>query len=160
MGGKPLVACIDTGATFSLLADKVYEELHDTLPPLQPAQVELSGAGGESLNVKGAIDAKFRLGDGCYDQRILVGRLEGLDLLLGMDWLTTYGVNIDCATKTVRIGEARSILFGQVLAVLGKDLVRLTKTVRVRREGYSALCVTSGTVPGWGRRYWWKAPSI
>jgi hypothetical protein len=58
MGGKPLVACIDTGATFSLLADKVYEELQNALPPLQPTQVELSGAGGESLNVKGAIDAK------------------------------------------------------------------------------------------------------
>ncbi len=141
LGGKPLVACIDTGATFSLLADKMYEELQDALPPLQPAHVELSGAGGESLNVKGAIEAKFRLGDGHYDQRILVGRLEGLDLLLGMDWLTTYGVNIDCATKTVRIGEASSTSFGQVLAVLGKDLVRLTKTVRVRPRGVQrVLC--------------------
>jgi predicted aspartyl protease len=46
MGGKPLVACIDTGATFSLLADKVYEELQGDLPPLQPAEVELSGAAG------------------------------------------------------------------------------------------------------------------
>ena len=36
LGGKPLVACIDTGATFSLLADKVYEELQDAFSFCSP----------------------------------------------------------------------------------------------------------------------------
>ena len=47
-GGKPL-ACIETGATFSLWADKVPEELQSDLHAVQPADEELSGAGGESL---------------------------------------------------------------------------------------------------------------
>ena len=47
-GGKPL-ACIEKGATFSLLADKVHEELQSDLHPVQPAYEELSGAGGELL---------------------------------------------------------------------------------------------------------------
>ena len=45
MGGQNLVACIDTGATFSLLAERMYEKIKDKLPPLQPPQVQLSGVG-------------------------------------------------------------------------------------------------------------------
>ena len=52
VGGKPLVACIDTGAIFSVLANKVYEELQSDLPPLWPAHLELSGAGGELLKLR------------------------------------------------------------------------------------------------------------
>ena len=64
---------------------------------LQPAQVSLSGVDGESLEVKGAVSLEFKLGEGLYDQLTHVGKLEGLDLLLGMDWLSSYGVTIGCS---------------------------------------------------------------
>jgi hypothetical protein len=48
--------------------------------------------------------------------------LHGLDLLLGMDWLSTYNVIIDCASRTISIG-AQDVAFGQVLTVNSGDLV-------------------------------------
>jgi len=47
-------------------------------------------------------------------------------------------VNIECATKAVHIGEASSILYGQVLAVHSGGLVRLTRAERVRPQGSTA----------------------
>jgi len=131
---QPLLACIDTGATFSLLAERVYEEIRDDLPALRPPQVYLTGAGGESLQVRGAVQADIQVGNVTYSQLLQVGRLEGLDLLLGMDWLTTYGVAIDCAAQTIRMGSD-SIQFGRAMAVNSGDLVRMAKTVRVRPRG-------------------------
>jgi hypothetical protein len=134
IAGEWLVACIDTGATFSLLAERVYAKLQGKLSPLHPPQISLSGAGGESLNVKGAVLAEFQFGGGSYLQWLHVGRLQGLDLLLGMDWLTSYGVIVDCASRTIRVGES-NIQFGRAMAVNSRDLVRMTKTVRIRPRG-------------------------
>ena len=61
------MACIDTGATFSLMSDRAYEQVSEHLPGLLPAPVSLSGAGGESLGVKGAVSLEFKLGEGLYD---------------------------------------------------------------------------------------------
>jgi len=142
MGGETITACIDTGATFSLLAERTYQRMKDKLPPLAPAQVSLSGAGGESLNVSGAVLAEFQFGQGTYDQWLQIGRLEGLDLLLGMDWLTTYGVTIDCAARVIRVSGG-NVQFGQVMTVHSKDLVRMAKTVRIRSRGVQrVLCYT------------------
>jgi hypothetical protein len=94
-------ACIDTGATFSLLAENVYEEIQDDLPALRPRQVYLRGWRRVATSSRG----------GPGRQLLHVGRLEGLDLLLGMDWLTTYGVAINCAAQTIRM-RSDSIQFG------------------------------------------------
>jgi hypothetical protein len=134
MGGELLTACIDTDATFTLLAERTYQRLQDKLLPLCPAQVSLSGAGGESLNVRETVLAEFGFGQEVYTQW-----LQGLDLLLGMDWLTTYGVTIDCASRAIRV-RGGHVQFGQVLTVHSKEFVRMAKTVRICSRG--VLCYT------------------
>jgi hypothetical protein len=69
-----------------------------------------------------------------FSQLLHIGRLEGLDLPLGMDWLTTYGVAIGCAAQTIRMGSD-SIPFGRAMAVNSGDLVHMAKTVRVLLHG-------------------------
>jgi len=96
LAGHSLVACVDTGATFSLLSSRVYHRLRDQLPPLRGSDIILTGAGGESLEVEGLLQAEVELGGQKYEQEMQVGRLEELDLLLGMDWLATYRVEINC----------------------------------------------------------------
>ena len=32
-------------------------------------------------------------------------KLEGLDVILGMDWLSYYRANLDCAAKTVTVNH-------------------------------------------------------
>jgi predicted aspartyl protease len=114
VAGETLVACIDTGATFSLLAKTTYDELHGKLPALEPPTVFLEGAGGDSLEVAGAVNIDLQLGNENYRQLVQVGRLAGLDLLLGMDWLSTYGITVDCASRTIKIG-VQCVAFGQAL---------------------------------------------
>jgi hypothetical protein len=134
VGGEMLVASIDTRTTFSLRAKTTYERLQGKLPALEPPTVFLEGAGGNSLEVARAVDIDLQLGDENYKQLVHVGRLHGLDLLLGMDWLSTYNVVIDCASCTISIGT-QDVAFGQVLTVSSGDLVRLTKTVRIHPRG-------------------------
>ena len=55
--------------------------------------------------------AEFWFGKYAYVQSLQVGRLEGLDILLGMDWLTTYGVTIDCAKNYIKV-RGTHIQFG------------------------------------------------
>ena len=49
---------------------------------------------------------------GCFQMPLTIGRhlfpsdmiileSQGLDVILGMDWLSMYGGNIDCASKTI-----------------------------------------------------------
>ena len=49
---------------------------------------------------------------GCFQMPLAIGRhvfpsdliileSQGLDVILGMDWLSLYGGNIDCASKTI-----------------------------------------------------------
>jgi len=69
-----------------------------------------------------------------------VRKLEGLDLLLGMDWLSSYGVTIDCAAKTIRIAT-KDVTFGRAMTVSSGDLGRMCKTVRFQPRGHQrVLC--------------------
>ena len=66
--------------------------------------------------------------------------MEGLDLLLGMDWRSSYGVTIDCAAKTIRIGT-KDVTFGRAMTGSSGDLARMCKTVRIRPRGVQrVLC--------------------
>ena len=114
VAGETLVACIDTGATFSLLAKTTYDGLRSKLPDLGPPTVFLEGAGGDSLEVAGTVNIDLQLGNENYRQLVQVGLLAGVDLLLGLDWLSTYGVTVDCASRTIKIGVQR-VAFGQAL---------------------------------------------
>ena len=67
-------------------------------------------------------------------------KLKGLDLLQGMDWLSSYGVTIGCAAKTIRIAT-KDVTFGRAMTVSSGDLMRMCKTVRFQPRGYQrVLC--------------------
>ena len=56
--------------------------------------------------------AEYMASQGCFQMPLIIGRhvfasdliileSQGLDVILGMDWLLMYGGNIDCASKTI-----------------------------------------------------------
>ena len=135
LNGVRLAACLDTGATFSLLSSRVYRSMQDQLPALAPPTLSLQGAGGESLDVEGVCKVNFVVDGETFPIEVFVGKLENLDLLLGMDWLCTYGVELDCGSRTIRIGLHEMQFGHQILAVGSKDLVSMDKTVRIRPRG-------------------------
>ena len=135
LAGRKLATCLDTGATFSLLSTRVYQELRPHLPSLDSSDLVLTGAGGESLDVEGMCTIQFKLGGITYEQTVQVGRLEGLDLLLGMDWLVTHKAEINCGRRTIWLKENPEVSFGRILAVDSKELVRMDKTICIRPRG-------------------------
>jgi hypothetical protein len=64
----------------------------------------LSGASGIEIRVDGKVCASFWLGDTRYDYDMLVGDLQGLDMLLGLDWMKAVGAQIDFATMQATFG--------------------------------------------------------
>jgi hypothetical protein len=110
----------------------------------------MTGAGGESLDVEGLLQAEVELGGQKYEQEMQVGRLEELDLLLGMDWLVTYRVKIDCGNRSIRIGT-QQIQFGSVMKVGTNDLTRLDKTIRIRPRGVQWVACRVGDLSRAGR---------
>ena len=69
----------------------------------------MSRSGGMPGNSPGA---EYMASQGCFQMPLAIGRhvfpsdlivleSQGLDVILGMDWLSLYGGNIDCASKTI-----------------------------------------------------------
>lgn len=46
-----------------------------------------------SLNIKGVV----------FSANLVVLKSKGIDVILGMDWLTKYGEVIHCASRTVKL---------------------------------------------------------
>ena len=115
----------------SLLPSCVYHVMKDRLTALKPTTLLLQRAGGESLDVEGTCHQ-----DSIFDRESLpievcVGKLESLDLLLGMGWLCTYGVELDYKARTIEVRFYESEL-GRMLSARSNDLVSLDRTVRIR----------------------------
>ena len=111
-GPSTLEACIDSGATFSLLSVERWKQIKDLdgCGPLQKCDARLVGASGKPLAVEGIIRLTFSTtaepGSDSYEYQhwILVGDLKGIDLLLGVDWLRSAGAQIDFGRMRVMVG--------------------------------------------------------
>ena len=43
----------------------------------------------------------LRIGNYVFPSNLIILESQGLDVILGMDWLSMYGGNIDCTSKTI-----------------------------------------------------------
>ncbi len=61
MGGVKVKTCIDSGSTFSLLADSVYNQLKQkgTAKELLPTEEKLKGASGRNTSSPGGLSITF-----------------------------------------------------------------------------------------------------
>ncbi len=126
------VACVDSGAAYSMLSEKFYKRMGTRKPDLTSSPVALHGAGGEDLAVAGEITVEVSLGKLNLKQVLLVGDLCGPDLLLGRDWLYDNGVELNFAERTMKIHfpNTRGSDSGRILAVVEKEVVRAGTTRR------------------------------
>ena len=89
--------CVDSGATLCLLSTEKYTVLQKTgwATALRPAKSRLQGASGACLAIAGITDLRFRLDGVLYNATVYVGKVIGVDLLLGVDWLRKEKAIID-----------------------------------------------------------------
>ena len=70
--------------------------------PLPSAVVD--GKIGDSCSdmaSKGCFQVPLSIGRHVFPSDLIILESQGLDVILGMDWLSMYGGNIDCASKSI-----------------------------------------------------------
>ena len=89
--------CVDSGATLSMMSVETYNRIKtlECTTPLKRTEQILTGAGGASLNVVGITCVFLQVQGAVLQATMYVGDLKGVDVLLGMDWLTRVGAIID-----------------------------------------------------------------
>ena len=61
----------------------------------------VSSPGSEFMVSQGCFQVPLRIGRHVFPTDLIILESQGLDVILGMDWLSMYGGNIDCASKTI-----------------------------------------------------------
>ena len=57
--------------------------------------------GAENMVSQGCFQMPLTIGRHVFPLDLIILESQGLDVILGMDWLSMYGGNIDCASKSI-----------------------------------------------------------
>ena len=61
----------------------------------------VSSPGAEYMASEGCFQVSLSIGRHVFPMDLIILESQGLDVILGMDWLSMYGGNIDCASKSI-----------------------------------------------------------
>jgi hypothetical protein len=65
--------------------------------------IKVSSPGGEMLVNAGCRDLILEIGKYIFPSHLVVLDSQGLDVILGMDWMTIYGGVIDCVRRAITL---------------------------------------------------------
>ena len=110
--GVPISTLIDTGATVTLLSEKVFDILnHDGKVALAQSDLNILSATGTPLNIFGKALIKFKFGKKIIYQTVMVSDIN-VDAILGLDCLQNNKGVINLHDKTLVLGgETHSLKF-------------------------------------------------
>ena len=61
----------------------------------------VSSPGAEYMASQGSFQMPLTIGRHVFPSDLIILESQGLDVILGMDWLSIYGGNINCASKSI-----------------------------------------------------------
>ena len=61
----------------------------------------VSSPGAEHMASQGCFQMPLTIGRHVFPSDLIILESQGLDVILGMDWLSMYGGNIDCARRSI-----------------------------------------------------------
>ena len=110
--GVPISTLIDTGATVTLLSEKVFDILnHDGKVALAQSDLNILSATGTPLNIFGKALIKFKFGKKIIYHTVLASDIN-VDAILGLDCLQNNKGVINLHDKTLVLGgETHSLKF-------------------------------------------------
>jgi hypothetical protein len=96
------VVLFDSGASHSFIS-AAYVEKHNLLIALLRCQMIVSSLGGDmpARQLCPKVNLKIRRVD--FVANLIVLESNGIDVILGMDWLSKHKVLIDCTKKSVKL---------------------------------------------------------
>ena len=94
------IVLFDTGASHSYISRGFVDKYKlPTKVPRTPMLVRSPGA--EYKASRGCFQVPLSIGRHVFRSDLIILESQGLDVILGMDWLLMYGGNIDCASKSI-----------------------------------------------------------
>ena len=102
----------DTGASHSYISRGFVDKYKLPTKVLRTPML-VSSLGAEYMASRGCFQVPLSIGRHVVPSDLIILDSQGWDVILGMDWLSMYGGNIDCATKSILLTtpEGRSIKY-------------------------------------------------
>jgi hypothetical protein len=102
---QPLIILFDSGATHSFISSKYGTKVGLDFYPTKGAYMIATPSGKISSN-QVCRSVPIQLGRNLVKTNLLVLDLEGMDILLGMDWMTRHRVLLDISSRAVEIDSS------------------------------------------------------
>jgi len=115
MNSTPLIAIIDTGVTHSFVASSCVERLGLVVTPLLREMVIDTPANGSATTSLVCAKCTVSFGYVDFELDLVCLPLKHIDVIFGMDWMLTFGVNINCLTKSVTFSKSVDEVGGKFL---------------------------------------------
>ena len=90
----------DTGASRSYISRGFVDKYNLPTKVLRTPML-VSSPGAEYMASQGCFQVPLSIGRHVFPSNLIILESQGLDVILGMDWLSMYGGNIDCASKSI-----------------------------------------------------------
>lgn len=114
VGGCGTQILVDTGATVSLLQERVWKQVvgEQGIQDLQKVETAVQSVNGQSLKMHGIAELDVRLGEFETKHKFLITTEIGTECILGMDFLALYGCVINCHENLLTLPGNHSIKLG------------------------------------------------
>jgi hypothetical protein len=99
---QPVIIRFDSGATHSFISSKCGTKLGMDLYPTSGAYM-IATPGGKISSNQVCRSVPIQMGSNLVRTDLLLLDLEGIDVLLGMNWMTQHHVLLDISSRTVEI---------------------------------------------------------
>jgi hypothetical protein len=101
---QPVIILFDSGATHSFISSKCGTKIGLDICPVNGAY-RILNPGGKISSDQICRKVPIQLGSHLIKIDLLVLDLEGMDVLLGMNWMTQHQVSLDISSRTVEINS-------------------------------------------------------
>jgi hypothetical protein len=104
---QPVIILFDSGATHSFISTKCGAKLGLDLYPTNGAYI-IATPGGKISSNQVCRSVPIQMGKNLMRTDLLLLDLKGMDVLLGMNWMTQHHVSLDISSRTVEIDSPES----------------------------------------------------
>jgi hypothetical protein len=138
------VVLFDSGASHSFIF-AAYAEMHNLPIALLRCQMIVSSPGGDMPTRQLYPKVNLNIREVDFVGNLIVWELKGIDVILGMDWLSKHKVVIDCAKKSVKLTtlDAKELEFIAEPVVTAKGVVNRAKVNKLDASQGSWVPVVS-----------------
>ena len=95
INSAPALVLFDSGASHSFIS-RVFVDKHELPMVVLKSPILISSPGAEMSASLGCYQMSLAIGQHVFPSNLIILKSQGLDVILGMDWLAKYQGVIDC----------------------------------------------------------------